>query len=252
MPNTTRHHGGDQTQKRPYQNPFRTLRVSEWALWIFSLVAISAGFLFAGQKDLLTLSASLIGVTALIFVAKGDPLGQVLTVVFSVFYAVISLTFRYYGEMITYLGMTAPIAVLSTITWFKNPYKKGENEVKVTSLTPKKWAGLLFGAAGVTFAFYFVLRFFHTANLFISTVSVTTSFLAAGLTFLRSPYYGLGYGANDIVLIIMWAMASKTNPAYLPMVVCFAVFLANDCYGFFNWQKIQTKQATAQPDSTGL
>ena len=60
---------------------------------------------------MLAFIASLIGVTSLIFIAKGNPVGQALTITFSVLYGIISLTFAYYGEMITYLGMTAPMAV---------------------------------------------------------------------------------------------------------------------------------------------
>lgn len=40
-------------------------------------------------------------------------------VVFSILYGVISFTFAYYGEMITYLGMTAPMAVVALVSWLK-------------------------------------------------------------------------------------------------------------------------------------
>lgn len=226
-----------------YQNPFSTLTKLEWFLWLFSLAAITVGFLSGSEKDYLTLAASLVGVTALIFVAKGDPFGQGMSVIFAIMYSIISFTFRYYGEMITYMGMTAPIAFLAMIAWFRNPYKEGENEVKVAAVTRKKWAVLLVLTALVTFVFYFILDFFHTNNLILSTVSIATSFLASALTFLRSPLYGLAYGSNDIVLVLMWIMATRENPSYLPMVICFAVFFANDCYGFINWQRIKARQA---------
>ena len=47
-----------------------------------------------------------------------------------------------------------------------------------------------------------------TPNIVFSTISVTTSFLAASLTMLRSSYYALGYAMNDIVLIVLWVLAS--------------------------------------------
>ena len=37
-------------------------------------------------------------------------------------YGVISFTFSYYGEMLTYLGMTMPIAIFDLISWLKNPH----------------------------------------------------------------------------------------------------------------------------------
>ena len=71
----------------------------------------------------------------------------------------------------------------------------------------------------------------------MSTISVTTSFAAAALTMLRSSYYALAYAMNDIVLIILWIIASMENRMYVPMVINFMVFLINDLYGFVNWKK---------------
>ena len=94
----------------------------------------------------------------------------------------------------------------------------------------------------VTVAFYFILRALNTANLIVSTLSVTTSWFAAMLVFFRSPYYGVAYGLNDVVLVILWVVATVKNPEYLPMVINFSVFLLNDLYGFVNWQRMHRRQ----------
>ena len=183
------------------------------------------------------------GATALIFVAKGLPIGQVLVIIFSLLYGAVSLQTRYYGEMITYIGMSLPMAVASLVSWIKNPYEKGEGEVKVANLTAKKMVLLSVLTVLVTVAFYFILGALNTPRLVVSTVSVLTSFLAAGLTFLRSPYYALAYAGNDVVLIILWVAASVNDISYLPMVMCFAVFLANDIYGYISWQRMRNRQS---------
>ena len=85
-----------------YINPFKNLTKFERKLWLLSVVVVAGSFLLAPDRDYLTLTASLIGVTALIFVAKGYVLGQILTVIFAIFYGIISFYFRYYGEMLTY------------------------------------------------------------------------------------------------------------------------------------------------------
>ena len=223
-------------------NPFRDLTAFERVLWLTSVAVTIISFAVSGGGDILTLIASLIGVTALIFVAKGYVIGQVLTVVFAVFYGVISFFFSYYGEMITYLCMTAPIAIMSTISWLKNPYKDTK-EVTVSRLTKQQIAVMLIAAAAVTAIFWFVLGWLNNANLLFSTISVTTSFIASWLTLLRSPYYAIGYAANDIVLIILWILATLESLSYLPMVICFVLFLANDIYGFINWRRIQKRQS---------
>ncbi|MDO4945231.1 MAG: nicotinamide riboside transporter PnuC [Ruminococcus sp.] len=228
--------------KMRIRNPFKSLNRTERVIWGISIVLVTLSY-FLGGGGILSLTASVIGVTALIFVSKGDVFGQEMTVIFSLLYAVISYGFSYYGEMITYLGMTAPTALLSVISWLKNPYEGDKTEVRVAALTLKKVIILFTLTSFVTFVFYFILKYFNTANLIFSTVSVFTSFLAGSLTFLRSSYYAIAYGANDIVLIILWILAALENPSYLPMIICFAAFLMNDLYGFVNWRKIQARQS---------
>ena len=220
---------------------FRDLTLFERILWIVSLIVVSLSFILAPQKDYLSLIASLVGVTALIFVAKGYVLGEILSVVFAVFYGIISLYFKYYGEMITYLLMTAPMAIIATIQWIRHPYKETK-EVEVGKPSAREIIKMFIYAALVTGAFYFILKFLGTANLIFSTISITTSFLAVYLTYLRSPYYAIAYSANDIVLIVLWISAAIKDIAYLPMVFCFIMFLANDIYGFINWSRMEKLQ----------
>lgn len=220
--------------------------ITELLLWFFSVAVIIINFLIFDKKDYLTLSASLIGVTSLSFCAKGNPAGQILMIIFSIFYGYISFGFSYYGEMITYLGMTLPMSVFSLISWIKNPYKNNKAEVSVNRIKKKDIPFILILTLIVTVIFYFILRHFKTANLIPSTVSVSTSFLAAFLTYLRSPYFALSYAANDIVLIFLWLLASKEDPSYISVIICFAVFLINDLYGFLNWKRIEKRQTATQ------
>jgi len=225
------------------QNPFKSLSKFEWCLWLFSVIFTVLSYCLGKSGGNLSLIASLIGATALIFIAKGHIFGQLLVVVFALLYGYISLTFKYYGEMLTYVFMSAPIAVFSIVTWLKNPYKKGGAEVKVRKrLEATQIKVMLTLAVLVTIFFYFVLKYFDTANLILSTISITTSFLACWLTMLRSPLYALAYAANDIVLIGLWIYASIADLSYMSMVICFIVFLANDIYGYYNWCKMQKNQ----------
>ena len=160
----------------------------------------------------------------------------------SLAYAAVSLRFRYYGEMITYLGMTLPMAVWSTVTWLKNPSKENGSEVAIQTLARSHLAALAASTVAVAAVFYYILKLLDTPNLFFSTVSIITSFLAAALTMLRSSYYAVGYAANDVVLIVLWVMASMENPAYIPVAVNFAIFLLNDLYGFVSWKKREVLQ----------
>ncbi len=217
----------------------------ELALWAVSTLAVIASFLMFDRENWLTLAASLVGVTSLIFAAKGHPAAQAMAIVFAVMYGIISLGFAYYGEMITYMFMSLPMAVFSLISWLRHP-SDNKNEVRVNRLKGREYLFMAGLAVVVTAVFYFVLKYFNTANLIPSTISVTTSFVAVYFVFRRSPLYAVGYAANDVVLIVLWTMASFENVSYIPVAVCFAAFLANDIYGFINWQRMAKRQAGIQ------
>lgn len=214
----------------------------ELMLWSVSSVLIVGSFCIFDRVNYMTLLASLIGVTSLIFNAKGNPIGQALMILFSLLYGVISYSFSYYGEMITYLGMTAPMALFALISWLRNPYKGNKAEVTVNQLSRKEIIFMLILSAGVTVLFYFILAHFSTANMLPSTLSVTTSFIAVYLTFRRSPYFALAYAANDVVLIVLWILAAMEDVSYLSVIICFVMFLVNDLYGFVNWKHMERRQ----------
>ncbi len=214
----------------------------EWGLFLGSITFITVSFFAFGGEGYLTLAASLIGAASLIFSAKGNPIGPALMVIFSIIYAVVSYSFAYYGEMITYLGMTMPMSVWALGAWLKNPYKNRKSEVAVASLGRREVIFMFLLSAMVTLAFYFILKKLGNASLLPATVSVTTSFLGACLTLRRSPYFALAYAANDVVLLCLWIIASLADTAYISVVICFSVFLINDLYGFISWKQMKKRQ----------
>ena len=212
----------------------------ELSLWLCSSTVVLISYFFSGDNGLIYTIASFIGVTALIYLAKGNVVGQILSVIFCVFYGIFSFIFGYYGETITYMCMTTPMAILAIFSWLKNPFKIGE--VKVASLTKKQIVIMLMWTVFVTVIFYFILKFLNTQNLIVSTISIATSFLAAYLTYKRSPFFALAYAVNDIVLIVLWIYASFADIKYLSIVACFTMFFFNDMYGFINWKRMEKRQ----------
>lgn len=219
---------------------------SEIILWSLSVAAVTIAFAIFDRKNYFALIASVIGITSLIFNAKGNPIGQFLIVVFSVLYGIISWRQAYYGEMITYLGMTAPMSLIALITWIKYPYKGNSAEVKVNGLRKREYLFMLALTLAVAWIFYYILKYFDTANLIVSTVSVGTSFAAVYLTARRSEYYAIGYALNDIVLVVLWSIATAKDIGYISVAVCFGAFLVNDLYGFYSWQKMRKRQSESE------
>lgn len=214
----------------------------ELILWLISAIVICSSFILSHSTDYISLIGSLIGITALIFLAKGYAIGQILIIVFSVFYGIVSFYNRYYGEMITYLCMTTPMAVVALIQWIKHPFKDTK-EVTVRKVPKhhKQLISILSLLVGISF--YFLLKYLGNDSLTASTISIVTSFIAAYLTAVRSAYCTLAYAVNDFVLIILWVVASIKDTDNIPMIACFVMFLVNDLYGFYSWKKMERKQA---------
>lgn len=232
--------------RRILKSQFNYFTKGEKLLWAVSVLVILAAFAIFDGENYLTLAASFIGVTSLIYDAKGNPFGQALMVVFSLVYGIISFTFAYYGEMATYLGMTAPMSLFALVSWVKNPYKGNKSEVEISTLKKKDVFCMALSTTVVTIIFYFILGAFHTANLLPSTFSVATSFLAVYLTYKRSAWFALAYAANDVVLILLWGLASVSDKAYLSVATCFVMFFLNDTYTFVNWQRMHRRQKFGQ------
>ena len=222
-------------------NQFKSLKKFDLILWLCSVGVIAVTSVFAGDSGLFNTLTSLIGVTALIFIANGLAFGQLLVIFFALCYGIISYFFGYYGETVTYIGMSLPAAAFSFISWVRHPYKNTET-VEIKRLGRFHYLLIALLSAAVTVIFYFILKALNTENLIVSTFSVATSFFASALTFLRSPYYAIAYAVNDIVLIALWGYALIGDISYLPTLACFVVFFANDLYGFISWKRMQRIQ----------
>ncbi len=223
---------------------FNYFTKTELIIFTLSVTLIVSSFFIFDKNGYLNMISSLIGVFSLLLCAKGNPIGLILSLIFSILYGIISYTFSYYGEMITYLAMTMPMCILSLISWLKHPFKNKKSQVEINKTTKKDIYLLVIFTIIVTVSFYFILEALKTPNLIPSTISVATSFAAVFLSYKRSPYYLIAYALNDIVLIVLWLLASFDSITYLSVVICFLAFLVNDIYGFINWKKMQRNQAS--------
>ncbi len=227
---------------------FRQFKPLEIIIWVTGVLAITISF-FAFQNDqYLYLAASLVGITGLIFVSKGHFLGPTLSIAFSIIYGFISYFDGFYGGLITYLGMSMPINAYALIVWLRHPSKK-KNQVQVNTISKYEFSYLLLTATLLMFAFYYIFNALNTENILLSCLSVFASFVAVYLTARRSQYYALFYMINDIISIANWALASKDDLRFLPMVICFVFFFINDSYALYNWSRMKKRQTLELSDA---
>ncbi|MBO7526974.1 MAG: nicotinamide mononucleotide transporter [Clostridia bacterium] len=225
--------------------------LGSWTLFeklflFFSLITITLCFAFGIDKNIFAYIVSIVGVISVLLVAKGLAIAPIIYVIYSILYSVLSISQRYYGEAIIYLGLMIPISVISIVSWLKNRNKAQKEVVSVNSIKGKEYLYLSIATVVATIGFYFILKVLNTSELIISTLSLVSSAVASYLMLRRCSYYAIGFIVNDIILIMLWILAVVSSGiGYLPSAISFCIFLINDIYGFIHWKIEEHKQNKA-------
>ena len=169
--------------------------------------------------------------------AKGHVVGQIVGVLLAILYSIMSYNNQYYGEVIVYLIVILPLYISGIYTWLKNKDKKSE-KVKQNILEKKEWYSLLFVNILLFVGLYFLLKYFNTSNLLVSTISMNINLTATYLLVRRSRYSFLFYLINAFILLILWGLpVLNGNILLLPMVFDAVLLLINNLYGLHSWSK---------------
>ena len=219
----------------------------DWNL--FELLLLSIGlfttivvFAVGKDKNVYSLLSSCTGIVCVLFTAKGNPVAQYLSILFAACYSIVSYQSKYYGEMLIYLFLMIPIHIGCIVSWLKNRKNPDAAEVKINTLTRREYFLLAVGDLAATTAFYFLLRALGTSELIVSTISLVSSVSAAYLMLRRSEYYAVCFIANDIILLVLWGIRVAVDPACIPTLITFVIFLINDVYGFIAWKRRKREQ----------
>lgn len=221
---------------------FRGWTKFEIIFLIISLSAITICFLFNEDKNVLSLVTSLLGVIVVLTGAKGLIVSPFINIFYNILYIIISISQKYYGEVLIYVFLMMPLHITTLISWLKNKSNKDSNVVSVNKLNRKEYMVLGLVTVLVTFMFYYILKLLNTNELMISTISLTASLVASYLMLRRSSNYAIAFVINDVILITLWGIACVNDISLLPMVVTFMVFFVNDIYGFISWKKREKEQ----------
>ena len=208
----------------------------EIALLILSIILILGLGIYL-KCGLLATIVPFIGFFSALNQAKGHVVGQIVGVLLAILYSIMSYNNKYYGEVIIYLIIILPLYISGIYTWLKNKDKKSE-KVKQNNLSGKELYSLLGINIALFVGLYFLLKYFNTNNLLVSTISMNINLTATYLLVRRSRYSFLFYLINAFILLILWGLpVLKGNLLLLPMVFDAILLLINNIYGLHSWTK---------------
>lgn len=194
------------------------------------------------KSDILTTSCSIIDILAMLLIAKGKNIGQILGVLITILYSIVSFKNRFYGEVIIYIFMMLPMYLIGIVSWIK--HKNNETDsVEINNIYKSEWLIVSIVAVIVFTGVYFLLKAFNTNELLVSTFSVLASLFGIYLQIRRSRYAFIFYIINDIILSILWGIPIINGDYSLLPIFLDPVFIFfNDMYGFYNWTRLEKKQ----------
>jgi len=222
-------------------NFFKNFTLFEKLLLVISIIVLLlAGIIF--NSSIVTIICTVLFVFAIMLIAKGNYLGQIIGIVVTILYSYISYKNRYYGEIIINIGIVLPLYILGIISWIKHENKETKT-VKINQIRFKEWLIALVLSMGVYFGIYYLLKSQNTNLLIVSTLSVVASLFGMYLNVRRSSYSFLLFIINDIILIFLWGIPSfKGDYTLVPLFINPIINLFNDSYGLYNWKKNEKLQ----------
>ena len=218
----------------------------EWTKFelLFLILGTIAAFVLTPvfNGTIIDLGYTLLYFWTALLLAKGKYSCYIIGIISTFFYAYVSYTNRYYGEVIISMCCTLPLMVVGLINWIK--HQDNSNTVIIKAISKKEISLVLLSQALLFGAYYLLLKTFNTNNLLISTLSIVASLIATYLTARRSEKGFIGFIINDIILIVLWSVpVIQGTLNIIPVLLCPILLLINDIYGVYNWKRIKQRQA---------
>ena len=207
---------------------------------IFSISLVSILF----QSDILTIACSIVGIIAILLIAKGKNSGQIWGILYTILYSIVSFRSKYYGEVFIYILFMLPMFIAGIIAWIKHKNTETDS-VEINGITKKEWFYIFLTVPIIFVGIYFLLKLFHTEELILSAVSAISSLLGIYLQIRRARSSFVFYMLNDILLILLWGLpVLRGNYILLPMFLNVFFLFIDDIYGLYNWNKLMQLQRT--------
>lgn len=204
-----------------------------------TIIACVLTFIFKGTW--IDLGYTLLYFWTALLLAKGKYSCYIIGIISTFFYAFVSYSNSYYGEVIIAMCCTLPLMVIGLVNWLK--HQDSTNTVIIKEITKKELIIVLISQVVLFYGYYSLLKFFNTNNILVSTFSIIASVIATYLTARRSEHGFVGFIINDIILIVLWSIpVINGNTNIIPVLLCPTLLLINDIYGVYNWKRIKNKQ----------
>jgi nicotinamide mononucleotide transporter len=229
---------------RAIRNYFKGWNWFEIAFMVVAVVApVVVGIIL--KSNILHIATCSVWLFSAMLLAKAKPEGYFFDIGSSVLYPIVAFQERLFGEVIVQVFIILPIAVYGLISWLRN--KRVDRKVgTVAKLRNVRWKEVLLVALSqvvMGVGYFFLLRAFDTAFLWISTVLLCIVIFSTYFLARRCIFGFIGFIVTDVLQIAIWVLITVTvSPTVGVMIIAPFMLLINDIYGVINWTKLKRAQ----------
>ena len=224
----------------------RFFETISWYEYLFLLICLATYITLSVvfKSGIITTLNALFGFLAVFFTSKGNVVGQILGIIQIPFYSYIAYSNRFFGELIICFVISLPICVTAIFSWAKNIYSSC-GDIKVnTNISWKEWLILIIVSLIVGVGIYFLLDYFNTYQVVLSTLSVITSAFAYYIVMRRNGYGFIFYIANNIFCMLLWILLVINNNDLTQIITFFnfIIYTVMNTRGIFNFIRLKREQ----------
>ena len=224
----------------------RFFETISWYEYLFLLICLATYITLSVvfKSGIITTLNALFGFLAVFFISKGNVIGQILGIIQIPFYCYIAYANRYFGELIICLVISFPMCAMSVFSWIRN-INSSCGDIKVnTKIAWKEWLAVIIISLIVGVGVYFLLDYFNTYQVVLSTLSVITSAIAYYIVMRRNGYGFVFYIANNIFCMLLWIILVVENNDLSHIITFFnyIIYAVMNIRGIFNFIKLKREQ----------
>jgi len=223
----------------------------DWTLFekiwlvVFSLTAIGLSIVWG--DTLFSFSVFITGCICVVLVARGSIWNYSYGLYNAAGYSWLAWQNGLFGEVTLNAGYFVPAQIIGIFMWKKN-LDKGSTIV-MRKMKPSATFIWLAISAATTAAYGYVLSLIPTQNTpYFDSCSTVLSVIAMILMMLRYREQWVLWIIVDVVSVAMWAFRLHSGVEGAPsMIVMWAAYLINACYGWYKWNKLSILESAVQP-----
>lgn len=219
-------------------------------VWLtFATLTILGTSLWQGETPIGVLTA-LTGVVCVILCGMGRVSNYFFGTINTLLYAYVAWNAKYYGDVMLNLLFYFPTNIVGWVEWSRNVDSE-TNAVYKKRMNLKQNVLLAAVCVVTVYGYGLVLKSMGGALPMIDSMSTVLSVIAQILMIKRFTEQWLVWIAVDVVSVIMWIAALRTEGASVAVLVMWCVFLANAIIMYVKWFNESRRQDERETPENG-